>query len=108
MAEVDICVVLRLIFIDFMGLCNYPTGMAASVNRLPAARRPAGPRNRNVKYTGPNCAYAIIEQTSDLDAFPFQSSLVLFVRDKVIYMTLRGLIDCFPNKAEKKTICFPT
>lgn len=74
-AEVDlqreqIGVVLELIFIDCMGLCNYPIAMAVSVNQLSPAQWPASLCNRNAKYIGPECAYAIIGQTSDLAASP--------------------------------------
>lgn len=74
MAEVDICVVLKLVFIDFMGLCNYPTGMTVSVNVLSLAQWPARFGNRNFKYIGPECA--IIVQTSDLAALPLQYAVV--------------------------------
>lgn len=71
-----------------MGLCNYPIAIAVSVNQLSPAPWAASLWSRNAKYIGPECAHAIIVQTSHLAAFLQQSAFVHSSPHKGICMTL--------------------
>lgn len=102
--NLQICLVLRLIFIGCMVLCNYPIAIAVSVNQFSPAQWPASLRNRNAKYIGPECAYAIIGQTSDLAAFPLQSTFAFPAPDKVTAHDSKKKQDWFALQPIKNVI----
>lgn len=102
--NLQICLVLWLIFIGCMALCNYPIAVAVSVNQFSPAQWPASLRNRNAKYIGPECAYAIIGQTSDLAAFPLPSTFAFPAPDKVTAMTAKKKQDWFALQPIKTLI----
>lgn len=80
---------LELIFIDCMGLCNYPIALAVPVNQWSASFW-----SWNAKYTGPECTYAIMGRASHLAAFWTASTFLRPSPNKVYWITARNsLID---------------